>query len=38
LNVFEAMALGGYSRDDTAPAPQQAFGDIAKVLGKPLAK
>jgi acetyl esterase/lipase len=38
LNVFEAMAHGGYSRDDTAPETQQAFGDIAKFFDKHLAK
>jgi len=38
LNVFEAMAHGGYSRDDTAPETHQAFGDIAKFFNQHLAK
>ena len=38
LNVFEAVAHGGYSRDDTAPETHQAFGDIAKFFDKHLAK
>jgi acetyl esterase/lipase len=38
LNVFEAMAHGGYSRDDTAPETHQAFGDIATFFDKHLAK
>lgn len=38
LNVFEAMAHGGYSRDDTAPETHQAFGDIAKFFDKHLSR
>jgi acetyl esterase/lipase len=38
LNVFEAMAHGGYSRDDTAPETHQAFGDIAQFFDRHLAK
>jgi acetyl esterase/lipase len=38
LNVFEAMAHAGYSRDDTAPETRQAFGDIAKFFDKHLTK
>jgi acetyl esterase/lipase len=38
LNVFEAMAHGGYSRDDTAPETHQAFGDIARFFDKHLSK
>ena len=38
LNVFEAMAHAGYSRDDTAPETHQAFGDIAKFFDKHLTK
>jgi acetyl esterase/lipase len=38
LNVFEAMAHAGYSRDDTAPETHQAFGDIAKFFDRHLAK
>jgi acetyl esterase/lipase len=38
LNVFEAMAHAGYSRDDTAPETHQAFGDIARFFDKHLSR
>ena len=38
LNVFEAMAHGGYARDDTAPETHQAFGDIARFFDKHLGR
>jgi len=38
LNVFEAMAHAGYSRDDTAPETHEAFGDIAKFFDQHLTK
>jgi acetyl esterase/lipase len=38
LNVFEAEAHAGYSRDDTAPETHEAFGDIAKFFDRHLAK
>ena len=38
LNVFEAQSHAQYSRDETAPETQAAFGDIARFFDRHLAK
>ena len=38
LNVFEAQSHAQYSRDETAPETQAAFGDIARFFDRHLAR